>query len=247
ALTNDMDLSLNTGRSFRAPSLEESFKYIDLGSMVRLGDPNLDPEKGYSIDLGLRIWKPKFNFKVNGFVNWLSDMIVEEPGEFIYSYTTGVVDTIPALINANVDEARLYGIDLSFQYNFHKNFILHGSGSYVRGEDIKNDTDLPLIPPMNGRIGLKYDLPKYFGVDLIAIGFADQNKVADGESETKGFARFDFTIHSTLFNLDFAKLQLFGGIENIGDRAYRNHLATNRGSINIEPGRNIYIKLKVLF
>jgi len=247
ALTDDMDLSLNSGRSFRAPSLEESFKYIDLGNMVRLGDPNLDPEKGYSIDLGVRIWKPKFNFKVNGFINWLSDMIVEEPGEFIYSYTTGVVDTIPALINANVDEARLYGVDLSFQYNFYKNFVLHGSGSYVRGEDIKNDTDLPLIPPMNGRIGLKYDLPKYFGVDLIAIGFADQNKVADGESETKGFARFDFMIHSTLINLDFAKLQLFGGIENIGDRAYSNHLSTNRGAIDIEAGRNFYIKMKVLF
>ena len=247
ALTNDMDLSLNTGRSFRAPSLEESFKYIDLGNMVRLGDPNLDPEKGYSIDLGLRIWKPKFNFKVNGFVNWLSDMIVEESGEFIYSYTTGIVDTIPALINANVDEARLYGVDLSFQYNFYKNFVLHGSGSFVRGEDTKNETNLPLIPPMNGRLGLKYNFPKYFGVDLIAIGFADQDKVADGESETKGFARFDFMIHSTLINIDFAKLQLFGGVENIGDRAYSNHLSTNRGAIDIEPGRNFYIKMKVLF
>ena len=247
ALTNDMDLSLNTGRSFRAPSLEESFKYIDLGSMVRLGDPNLDPEKGYSIDLGLRIWKPKFNFKVNGFVNWLSDMIVEESGEFIYSYTTGIVDTIPALINANVDKARLYGVDMSFQYNFYKNFVLHGSGSYVRGEDTKNETDLPLIPPMNGRLGLKYNIPKYFGMDLIAIGFTDQNKVADGESETKGFARFDFMIHSTLINIDFAKLQLFGGVENIGDRAYSNHLSTNRGAIDIEPGRNFYIKVKILF
>ncbi len=247
ALTNDMDLSLNTGRSFRAPSLEESFKYIDLGSMVRLGDPNLDPEKGYSIDLGLRIWKPKFNFKVNGFVNWLSDMIVEESGEFIYSYTTGIVDTIPALINANVDKARLYGVDMSFQYNFYKNFVLHGSGSYVRGEDTKNETDLPLIPPMNGRLGLKYNIPKYFGMDLIAIGFADQNNVADGESETKGFARFDFMIHSTLINIDFAKLQLFGGVENIGDRAYSNHLSTNRGAIDIEPGRNFYIKVKILF
>ena len=214
ALTDDMDLSLNTGRSFRAPSLEESFKYIDLGSKVLLGDPNLDPEKGYSLDIGMRVWKPKFNFKVNGFVNWLSDMIVEEPGEFSYSLTTGAVDTLPALINANVDEARLYGIDLSFQYNFYKNFVLHGSGSFVRGENTMNNTDLPLIPPMNGRLGLKYNLPKYFGVDLVAIGFADQNKVADGESETKGFARFDLMIHSSLINIDFAKVQFFGGIES---------------------------------
>jgi len=247
ALTDDLDFSLNAGRSFRAPSLEESFKYIDLGSMVRLGDPNLDPEEGYSLDIGMRVWKPKFQFKVNGFVNWLSDMIVEEQGEFIYSYTTGVVDTIPALINANVDEARLYGVDLSFQYNLYKSFVVHGAGSYVRGENLKNDTSLPLITPANGRIGIRYQLPKYFGVDLVAIGFADQDKIADGETETKGFARFDLRLNSSLIEIDFAKIQFFGGVENIGDRAYTNHLATNRGAISIEPGRNFYIKMKVLF
>ncbi|MCK5171034.1 MAG: TonB-dependent receptor, partial [Bacteroidales bacterium] len=176
-----------------------------------------------------------------------SDMIVEEPGEFIYSYSAGGLDTIPALINTNVDVARLYGIDLNFQYNIYKNIVLHGAGSFVRGEDTKNETDLPLIPPMNGRLGLRYNMPKYFGIDLIAIGFADQDKVADGEIETKGFARFDITANSSLINLDFAKLQFFCGIENITDRAYRNHLATNRGAIDIEPGRNFYIKMKVLF
>lgn len=246
-LIQDLDLSLNAGRSFRAPSLEESFKYIDLGSKVQLGDPNLDPEKGYSLDIGMRVWKPRFQFKVNGFINWLTDMIVEESGEFIYSYTTGVIDTIPALINTNVNKASLYGLDFSFQYNFYSNFVLHGSGSYVRGKDTENNVDLPLITPANGRLGLRYNLPKYFGFDLIAIGFADQNKVAEGESETKGFARFDMRLNSSVINLDFLKLQFFGGIENIGDRAYTNHLATNRGSISIEPGRNIYVKMKVLF
>ncbi|MFO7843235.1 MAG: TonB-dependent receptor [Bacteroidales bacterium] len=247
ALTDEMDLSLSAGRSFRAPSLEESFKYIDLGNFVRLGDPGLNPEKGYSLDLGWRIWKPKFQFKVNGFANWLTDMIVEKEGEFIYSYTTGVVDTMGAFINTNVDKARLYGIDMDFQYNFYGNFVFHGSGSYVRGEDTKNNTNLPLIPPMNGRIGLKYTFPKYVGADLIAIGFTDQDKVAEGETETKGFARFDLRIHSALIIFKFAKVQFFGGIENIGDRAYRNHLATNRGAIPIEPGRNFYLKMKVLF
>ncbi|MFC2096224.1 TonB-dependent receptor [Bacteroidota bacterium] len=247
ALTDDLDFTMNTGRSYRAPSLEESFKYIDLGNSVRLGDPNLDPEKGYTVDLGLRLWKPNFHFKINGYINWLTDMIVEESGEFIYSYTTGVVDTVPALINANIEEARLYGVDLNFQYNFYKNWVFYGTGSYVRGENTKDDTDLPLIPAMNGRVGIKYNLPKYFGIDLIAIGFADQDKVADGESETKGYARFDVRINTSLINLDFAKIQFFGGIENIGDRAYTNHLSTNRGAISIEPGRNFYIKMKVLF
>lgn len=247
AVAKDMDLSFNAGRSFRAPSLEESFKYIDLGNMVRLGDPNLNPEKGYTVDLGFRVWKPNFHFKINGFVNWLSDMIVEVPGEFIYTYTTGVVDTIPALINSNVDEARLYGVDMNIEFRFFKSFTLYGLGSFVRGLDTKNDKSLPLIPPLNGRIGLKYELPKYVGFDLIAVGFADQNKVAESEKETKGYARFDMAVHSALINAKAFKFQLFGGIENIGNRAYSNHLSTNRGAIDFEPGRNMYIKIKVLF
>lgn len=184
---------------------------------------------------------------MNGFVNWLSDMIVEESGEFIYTQVSGNVDTIPALINANVNEARLYGVDLSFEYNFYSNWIIYGAGAYVRGEDTQNDTDLPLIPPANGRLGLHYEIPKYFGADIVAIGFADQKKVADGENETMGYARFDLRVNSSLIDLNFAKVQFFGGIENIGDRAYTNHLSTNRGAISIEPGRNYYIKMKVLF
>ena len=247
ALNRDVDVSFNAGRSFRAPSLEESFKYIDLGNMVRLGDPNLDPEKGYSLDLGFRIWRPKFSFKVNGFANWLSDMIVEEQGEFIYTQVSGNIDTIPALINTNVDKAHLYGVDLSFDYNFYSGFRFYGAGSYVRGVDTQNDADLPLISPANGQLGLHYENAKYLGVDVIAIGFADQKKVAEGENETMGYARFDLRVNSALIDLNFAKVQFFGGIENIGDRAYTNHLATNRGAISIEPGRNFYIKMKMLF
>jgi outer membrane receptor protein involved in Fe transport len=36
-------------------------------------------------------------------------------------------------------------------------------------------------------------------------------------------------------------------VENIFDKAYRNHLSTTRGSITIEPGRNIFLKLAVDF
>lgn len=247
SLNESTDLTFSAGRSFRAPSLEESFKYIDLGSYVRLGDPNLDPEKGYSVDLGIRIWKPKFSFKLDGYVNWLSDMIVEESGDFIYNTVSGSIDTIPALINTNVDEARLYGVDFSTHYNFYSNWIIYISGSYVRGEDILNSSDLPLIPPFNGRVGIRYNLPGYFGTELIAIGFADQHKVAEGETETNGYTRYDFRVNSSAINLNFARVQIFGGIENIFDRAYTNHLSTNRGLISIEPGRNFYIKLKVLF
>jgi outer membrane receptor protein involved in Fe transport len=46
-------------------------------------------------------------------------------------------------------------------------------------------------------------------------------------------------------DLSLAKVELFAGVENILDKAYRNHLATNRGLIRLEPGRNFFVKAKL--
>nr|MCU0407160.1 TonB-dependent receptor [Ignavibacteriaceae bacterium] len=54
SLLPSIDLTLGLGASFRSPSLEERFQYIDQGSVVRVGNPELKPEKGQSIDFGVR-------------------------------------------------------------------------------------------------------------------------------------------------------------------------------------------------
>ncbi|HPT20668.1 MAG TPA: TonB-dependent receptor [Bacteroidales bacterium] len=250
-LDKNIDLSLNLARSFRSPSLEERFKYIDLGNYVRLGDPNLDPESGYSADLGLRVWKPKFSFQIDGFVNRISNMIVESPGEFVYTLNTGVdqgtTDTIPAYINSNVSKALLYGLDFSLQYNVYSDLVLFGSGSFVRGRDTEADEDLPQIPPLSGRLGLRYICQGIGSAEVAVAGAARQDKIAEGEKETGGYARLDLALSSARINVGPTKLQLFAGIDNITDRSYTNHLSTNRGSISIEPGRNIYLRLSLSF
>ncbi len=251
SVADGIDISTNGGRAFRAPSLEERYQYIDLGNLVRLGNADLEPENAYYFDLGFRVWKPKFNMRIDGFVNYMNNLIIEKPGEFIYTYNTGanegVTDTLPALINSNVNEARLYGFDLDFSYNLYRNIILYGTASYVKGVDLTDDTDLPLIPPFNGRVGIRYNFPKYLNVNFRTSYATDQNKIADGEVSTDGYFKYDIFLNSKTINLKFAKLQLHGGIENIGDCAYTNHLSTNRGMISIEPGRNFFVKMNLIF
>lgn len=249
SLSGNTDLTASLSRAFRSPSIEERFKYIDLGSTVSVGDPELEPENGYFADLGLKIWKEKFHLSVNGFVNSMSNLIVEMPGEIEYSYIDQPdrIDTIPALINSNVDEALLYGYDFSFSYNFIDRFLLFGSSSYVRGMDTKNNSDLPLIPPLNGRLGLKYSTSGGYGIEAVCNLVADQEKVAEGETPTFGYASYDLRFYTKTFRLNFAHLSLFGGIENITDRAFVNHLSTNRGLIKFEPGRNFYIRMRMEF
>ncbi len=250
-LSGETDLSLNLARSFRAPSLEELFKYIDLGNYVSLGDPDLKPESGYSADLGLRIWKSKFNVQLNGFGNRISNMIVEAPGEFIYTINTGslegVTDTLPALVNSNVSRAVLYGADLGIQYNVRPDVVLFANGAYVRGKDEGSDTNLPQVPPLNGRMGVRYSYPKIGSAEISMVSAARQDKIAEGENETDGYARYDLALCSSGISVGITRLQVFAGIDNLTDQSYTNHLSTNRGSISMEPGRNFYLRLNLSF
>lgn len=242
-----LDFTLNAGRSFRSPSIEERYKYIDLGNMVRVGDPDLDPEEGYSFDAGFRVWKSKLNIKANGFLNTFSNLVVEQPGVYVKEYQTGTPDTLDALINENVDEARLYGFDMQFSYNPVKNWVLHGNAAFVRGRDTKNKDNLPLIPPLNGRFGVKHHFNHYGSIDLIAVLYDEQNKVADNEDITKGYALVDMRFESEPIHLGYGSLKVYGGVENLFDKAYRNHLSSNRGTLDLQPGRNFYLKVQLKF
>lgn len=246
-LTEKTDMSFSFARSFRAPSLEELFKYIDLGNYVRLGNTELEPESGYSGNLGIRVWKQKFNLQADVFANRILNMIVETPGQFIYTINTGAsegtIDTLPALVNTNVSKAFLYGFDFGFQYNFYSDFVLTGTGAYVRGRDTEAGANLPQIPPLNGRLGIRYTHNRIGSAELILAGAAGQDKIAEGEKETGGYTRLDLALNSQSINIRNTNLQIFAGIENITNRSYTSHLSTNRGNISVEPGRNVYVRL----
>ncbi|HBB90758.1 MAG TPA: hypothetical protein DC042_03340 [Bacteroidales bacterium] len=250
-LFKNLDLTANAGRSFRSPSLEERFKYIDLGSKVRLGDPNLSPEKGLFGDLGLRIWTDRFQLQANGFVNFMTDMIVETPGVFIYELSTGpqsgLTDTLPALVNANVDRALLTGFDASVNYQAFRNLVLFSKASFVRGMNLNQETALPMIPPMVVAGGFRYQVPGILTVEWTSSWVAAQKMIAPGEKESDGYFLSDVALYSARKEIGITSFQLFAGVDNLFNASYRNHLATNRGMVVAEPGRNVFVKMVMRF
>ncbi|HYW95924.1 MAG TPA: TonB-dependent receptor [Bacteroidales bacterium] len=248
----DFDMTASLSRAFRSPSIEERYKYIDLAALgkVEIGDPNLKPEDGYFADLGFKIWKDRFHFSLDGFVNSLTNMIVAMPGTAIYNYTNnpGQQDTVSALINSNVDKALLYGYDMSFSFNLFDGLTLFGSSSFVRGiNQTRDGVNLPLIPPLKGRTGIGYQDQKWFGAEIACNMTARQDKIVEGETATGGYATYDFNIYSKPVDFGFSTINLFAGVNNIFNRAYINFLSSNRGLIKYEPGRNLYVKLKIAF
>jgi hemoglobin/transferrin/lactoferrin receptor protein len=238
-LVKDFDITFSFARSYRVPTPEERYQFIDLGSVVRVGNPNLTAEKGLFFDLGTRLWKDKCNLIADIFLNTFTDQVVEMPGTF---------EGRNALVKMNVGKSRLYGFDMSFMYNFYKTFVGYMDLSYVRGEDTENDVNLPQIPPLNGTIGIRTGILKYINLDLSATLFAEQNKIATGEISTPGYAIFNFYVSSMPINIsNLTHITINAGIENILDKQYRNHLSTNRGMITSEPGRNFFVKANIAF
>jgi len=250
-LNQQLDATANFGRSFRSPSLEERFKYIDLGAKVRIGDPELDPEKAWFTDLGLRFWNDNITAQINGFAHYITNMIVEMPGDFEKRLFVDdeyvVTDTLPALVNTNVNQAWLMGFEAKANYAISSSLVAHFQAAYVRGWDTQNGTDLPLIAPFSASLGMRYQLPGIFNVSWTTTGVAAQNKIAAGENASPGYYISDFTLFSVPRQVGPASFQFFTGVNNVFNRDYVNHLATNRGLINVEPGRNVYIKLQMRF
>ncbi len=246
-ITNKLHVVLNGARSYRSPSLEERFKYIDLTSKVRLGNPDLKSEDGVSGDLGVRFWGDKFTMQASGFINRINNMIVERDGVFIYQTTDGATESVPALVLDNVGKALLYGVDLNLDYNIINGLNVFASGSYTMGIDKEDDSYLPNIPPMKGVIGVSYTYDKVGTASVEMTGVGEKHLIAESEKPTSAYGRLDIALRSRVFRIGKVGFQFFGGIDNVTDETYTNFFSTNRSDINYEPGRNFYIKGKINF
>ena len=117
--------------------------------------------------------------------------------------------------------------------------------SYVRGIEKLSNTNLPLMPPLHGLLAIHYVIENCGKITAQVVMADKQTKVAEKELTTGGYALYNLSTESTDFNLYYFRLKCFTGIDNITNRAWRNHLATNRGLMRLEAGRNVYVKVQI--
>lgn len=229
-LSPKLGLTLNGARAFRSPFLEERYQYIDLGSLVRVGDPDLQPEKARFIDAGLRFQGQRIIVSTNIFLNQLYDMVAEIPGTY---------EDRKALLKTNIGKAQLYGWEMRTDLRLSAASSLYLSSTWIKGEDIWLDKPLPQIPPFSGTLGLVLPVGRLGSLDMQTTFFADQERLAAGEIRTPGYGVCDLYFNSATVPFLSVNGRFLLGMENIVNRSYRNHLATNRGLVVQEPGRNV--------
>ncbi|MBP1677350.1 MAG: hypothetical protein H6Q20_1909 [Bacteroidetes bacterium] len=233
-------IGVSVANSYRVPSVEERFKYIDQAGTLRVGNPNLKPERGFFGNLSYSYNNRKVLVKFDVFANYLLDLITEQQGT--YNYPGG--GSVAALVNVNVDKALYLGAEADVEWIVTRSLWVKANASYVRAKNADTGDYLPLIPPAHGLASVNYRLDRKFEASATAVWAAKQAEAAVGETQTPGYVIYNFDIHSTPLKFRNAFIQLFGGVENVFDKSYKNHLFNNRGIEFYEPGRNIFAKLK---
>jgi hemoglobin/transferrin/lactoferrin receptor protein len=233
-----MDVTALCATAFRSPSLEERYDFIDLGTYVRLGNPDLHAEQSVSVNTGIRFVGPGLRVQADCFLNGLTDMVAELPGTF---------EGRRAYIRANIGKARLYGYEVSLEHTPVTWGTVAVTLASVRGEDRVNHTALPQIPPWSGTVMLGGTLPDAGSFTLTAAWAARQGMPGGDESATPGYVVLDADLAVAPVPIAGTSVALRAGVRNIFDRDYRLHLSTLRGVVRSEPGRNLVVSASVTF
>jgi outer membrane receptor protein involved in Fe transport len=219
-------------------SLEERYDFIDLGTYVRLGNPDLHAEQSLSLNTGIRFTGRDVRVQADCFINGLTDMVAELPGTY---------EGRRAYVRSNIGKARLYGYEVSIEHSPVSWGTIAATLASVRGEDRVNTTWLPQIPPWSGTVMLGGTLQDAGSITLIAAWAARQRSPGGDETATPGYAVLDADLASAPAAIAGTSVVLRAGVRNIFDRDYRIHLSTLRGVVRSEPGRNLAVSASVTF
>ncbi|NOX46138.1 MAG: TonB-dependent receptor [Chlorobi bacterium] len=261
----NLSASLALGRGTRSPDMTERFIVllpIGYDKFDYLGNPRLKPETNNQTDLTLKYANDKTGaFQFNVFYALVNDFIIGKrlpPAEQRPS-SKGVVG-VKQFVNGG--NARFSGFELGWSsQEKHKLGIqvlasytyatideiqkhVYETGLPIRDETILNDA-LPEIPPFESTIGVFYPFFKgKLKPELSVRMVAAQNHVSDAfyENTAPGF-----TIANFMLRYDYNKnFMVSGGVNNIFDKAYYEHLNRNVVGSKLslyEPGRVFYLNL----
>ncbi|MFO7893492.1 MAG: TonB-dependent receptor [Longimicrobiales bacterium] len=152
-------LGTSLSRAFRAPSADELFSQGPhlAAYTYEVGNPELDAEVGLGADLFLRISRPRLSAEAGVFWNEIGN----------YTYPTNTGDRRGSLFiyrHVNTD-ARFVGAEASARWAAVGDVVLDGKASWVRAHNLTLDEPLPLIPPVNGSLTLRWQ-PKGWYAEL---------------------------------------------------------------------------------
>ena len=242
--SDGIEISGGLGTKVRVAEPSELYYAVKRAGSDWVGNPALSPSRNTGLDAAFAIRRSGLYASVNLFADRVSDFIAIHEQALVHA-TPGVMNT-SARSYANVD-ATLLGGEMRAVATLTDRIFLSGDLSYVHGsQDAQPEigifsTNLAEMPPLRGRLGLRYDTGAFW-VEGEGVFSAAQTRVDTDleESPTPGWGIANLRVGANV-----AGFALTAGVANVFDRLYEESLSYQRdpyrSGIRIpEPGRTFF-------
>jgi iron complex outermembrane receptor protein len=249
-LTGPLTLQGGLGLVSRAAAMTERyFSFAPGPNGFVVGNPTLDAEQKWEASVGATLAGSRVAGSVSAYYYAFDDYIVGIVLAEEDVNGDGATDLIRGFENV---EATLSGVELSGIYRPTGRLSFPAALVYVRGENKETHTPLPEIPALEGRLAGRVSfggrLPGW--VELGGRFVDEQDRVDEsfGENPTPGYAVWHLRGGVAIARY----LALEGGVENLFDKQYHEHLtreaAMPSGNLAAgdeipQPGRSVVVGL----
>ena len=163
-LEGGLNIRTSIADGYKTPTLKQMYWRFDHGSLLQLGNSELEPEKSLSTQLNFEfLISDKTQFETNFFNNDIKNLIaLQSDPELARQYSEY------SRVNqyTNVDEARTHGIELFYKQSFNW-LALNASYSYLDAINLDTGKTLPLKSKHQSRLGIDISGPYQLQLSLM--------------------------------------------------------------------------------
>lgn len=224
-------LKLLFATAFRAPAFLEMFA---INNPIRIGNPDLDPEKVNTFEAGLGYnFSKHIRGNINYFYNRIRDRIVIDKLTSPTQYQ-------------NVGGARVMGVEAEIKADFGNDNYLYANYTYQDAEDTTDRNRLPFVPIHKANFGLNIGLCKYTNAHLNTfISGRRPREHGDTRSDLPSYALVNLTLIGKNFMDNF---EIRGSVFNLFDHEYDDpSFIGGAPSDHPQPRRSFMVELRYEF
>lgn len=238
----------NLASSFRLPTVPElGADGVHHGTFRHeQGNPNLLSERGWHLDVAWEAETRNSHWSVTPFFYYFDRFIFLNPtGQFSPLQGAG------QLFAYEQAQALQSGLEMSFDTHLGKHWQIKSWLDGVFGYNLTDGYPLPFIPPASGGAEVEFHLEdtkrwKHPFVRINLRGAAPQYLIARNERQTEGYFLVGAAL-GTSFEFSGMMVDVQAEVQNLLNQSYMVHMNRYR-LLNIpEPGRNLFLTLRIHF
>ncbi len=217
--------------AFRAPNFQEMFT---TNNPVLLGNPNLDPEKINTYEVGLG-----YNFtrhirgNINYFFNRIRDRIIKDTAQSPDKFE-------------NLGGARIKGVEAGLKADFGNDNYAFANYTFQKAEETRNRNRLPYVPVHKANLGVNVGFWKYANANLnTVISGPRPREDGDTRHDLSSYALVNLTLIGKNFMDNF---EIKGSVFNLFDKGYKDPAPMDTVPTDYpQPGRSFIVELRYSF